>query len=482
MKNTIILAMLLYCSAIFSQQAVTKDNTKSIDVLLNNKLSTYNPIKALQLCKQAAKNGDAKAMNAIGVIYSKGLADTIDYKLALHWFTKATEYGYANAWTNLGLLYKDGLGVKQDFVKSYEYFSTGAELGLATCIYSKGYLLYKGLGCVQSYEKAVQLFKSAIKQGELGSMYMLGLCFRNGYGITQNTDSARYWLQKSSDAGYRFATDELLAKNPENTNIENKAQRAGAKNKQGLTAYKKMKHDISQNNIEGEYAGYAIKYDWSGQYVISKSTLKLTISRKDSLLTGVWLEDDSVKSELSAILLDSMVVFNNTEYSKQDHYNQKSFNNFQFRNASLQLVQLKDSMYMAGNIQLYSRTYGEPEKPMYIALSRVSDKLRNLDKSNTLAVDKEKAPIGLNIDSGNIDLQVYPNPIKNTCNVSFNLDKEGFVKIKLIDLSGRIVYDKRELIKKGKHLTVLNIALPTGTYILHLSTNDKSERTILIKQ
>jgi len=474
--------MLLCCQLIFSQQDSKNDNANNIYALLNNRLSTYNPVKALQMGKKAAENGDARAMNAIGVIYSKGLADTIDYRLALKWFKSAAEYGYANAWINLALLYKNGLGVKQDFAQAYLYFSKSAEQNSSAGIYSQGYMLYKGLGCEQNYEKAVQLFKSSTNQGNLASMYMLGLCFRNGYGIIQNTDSARYWLQTASNAGFRWAADELMAKDPENTTVINTEQQVRSENKQSSASYIKVKQDLSQSSIEGEYNGYAIKYDWSGRNIISKSTLRLLLSCKDSLITGTWIEDDSIKTDISAILLDSAVVFNNTEYSKKDHYNIKVPNKLEFRNASLQLIQLTDSVYLAGNVQLYSSTYGEPEKPIYIVLSKAPGKLSKVEKSNVFVNNKAKVPDNLNIDSGSIDLMVYPNPFKNTCSVSFNLIKDGQVIIKLVDLSGRVMYTTSELLHKGRHITKLNTELSTGSYILYLSTNDKTERTILLKQ
>ena len=119
---------------------------------------------------------------------------------------------------------------------------------------------------------------------------------------------------------------------------------------------------------------------------------------------------------------------------------------------------------------------------MYIVLAKVPGKLSNVEISDVLSSNKTKIPANLNVYSGSIDLMVYPNPFKNSCNVTFNIEKEGSVTIRLVDLSGRVIYTKRESLPKGKHNIVLNTTLTTGSYILHLVANDKVERTILIKQ
>ena len=138
----------------------------------------YDPIQAMQLYSQAAQQGNAKAMNAIGMMYSLGLGVAANNTTALMWFQKAADAGYANAWVNIGIAFKNEIGVKQDLNRAYLSFCKGAELNSPAGMYSQGYMLYKGFGCEQNYEKAVELFKKSLS-GNLGSRYLLGLCFRN---------------------------------------------------------------------------------------------------------------------------------------------------------------------------------------------------------------------------------------------------------------------------------------------------------------
>jgi hypothetical protein len=56
--------------------------------------------------REAAKQGDAVAQNALGFCYSKGKGVPQDYKLAIEWYRKAADQGHAVAQRNLKKTYK----------------------------------------------------------------------------------------------------------------------------------------------------------------------------------------------------------------------------------------------------------------------------------------------------------------------------------------------------------------------------------------
>jgi TPR repeat protein len=62
---------------------------------------------------QSAKDGDARAQFAIGVMYHKGKGIAKDYAKALEWYAKAAEQGHATAQNNLGIMYRRGEGVSK---------------------------------------------------------------------------------------------------------------------------------------------------------------------------------------------------------------------------------------------------------------------------------------------------------------------------------------------------------------------------------
>lgn len=490
MRNKFVLLLFGCCMLAFAQDPASNDKANLLRAkgMIDKRFSSYAPVEALAIYRQLADAGNAEAMNALGIIYSRGLCDSVNHTAALMWFSRAAAGGYANAWTNLGLMHKDGLGTPQDFAKAYRCFASGAEMNSPSAIYSQGYMLYKGLGCEQSYEKAVALFRKSIPMRSLGSMYLLGLCYRNGYGVSQNTDSARYWLVEASEAGYRLATDELMTKEPENTDVAassmKRAQaRPGSKHATSV-AYRKVKHQLRTNEsgIGGYYTGYAIKYDWSGKNVVGKSRISLQLAQKDNLLVGMWVEDDSVRTEVLAQLTDSALLFRNTGYERTDHFNRTTPNRFQFRNARLQLVRHADSTYLAGNLQLYSASYGEPEKPMYISLTKVL-----LPADSVLVVSEPKkaektAAAEYALATRKFDLLAYPNPFSHALQVAFSLEQEGKVRFVLSDLSGKTVYieDQHEL--SGRNTRTLHVDIPAGTYVLKLYAEGKAETAIVVKQ
>ena len=198
---------------------------------------TYDPESAIVSYTQLASLGNAEAMNALGMIYFKGIGTEANETLAIEWIEKAAHGGYSRAWYNLALLNKvnepakamkyfeksalagylnaytdwgrmplKGEGVPQNYPLAISIFKQGAEKGSAYCQYDLGYLYYKGFGCTQDYNQAIQLFEKAVQKNNARAMYMLGLCYRNGYGVTIDLEKARYWLSRSAALGSKTIT------------------------------------------------------------------------------------------------------------------------------------------------------------------------------------------------------------------------------------------------------------------------------------
>ena len=66
------------------------------------------------------------------------------------------------------------------------------------------------------------------------------------------------------------------------------------------------------------------------------------------------------------------------------------------------------------------------------------------------AKSKVNTPADLNIESDVINLLAYPNPFRNSCNIAFNLEKDGVVTIKLGRLVGQSTLPQKRAILKGK--------------------------------
>ena len=357
-----------------------------------------------------------------------------------------------SSYYKLAVQYKNGSGVPMDYKMAYENFSKAAALGDPQSIYAIGYMSYKGLGCLQDYKKASDLFYQGAIIEKDNSMYFYGLCWRNGYGVEKNEDSAKYWLNKSAALGYKQATLELKMAVGENANDSANAlvaqiNNAAIPNKTTLNKYNKVQQKLASSEvISGEYTGWLIQYDWSGEHAVSSKRIKLSLDAKDNNLSGKWKEDSNDPYEIKARLASDSVIFQNTKYNRKDHYSPDKAILYNFGNARLNLVQTKDSVFLAGNLEMFSPERGEPSKPLFIALSRKIPQVKNLV------------------------VKAYPNPFSNVLNVSFNLFESTTIEVQLITLSGKIVYrNPAGLLEAGWYTLPIQVSnINAGTYFVKL--------------
>jgi hypothetical protein len=333
-----------------------------------------------------------------------------------------TKVASISSYYKLAIQYKNGNGVPMDYKLAFENFSKAAALGDPQSIYAIEYMSYKGLGCLQDYKKAADLFyKGAIIEKD-NSMYFYGLCLRNGYGVVKNEDSAKYWLNKAAALGYKQATLELKMTVGENANDSANALVAQINNaaiplNTTLNKFNKVQQKLASSEvISGEYTGWIIQYDWSGEHAVSSKRLKLNLGARDNNLSGKWIEDVNNSIDITATLASDSVIFKNTQYRRKDHYSPDSAILYNFGKARLNLVQTKDSVFLAGNLEMFSPQRGEPSKPLFIALSRKLPPVKKLVA------------------------KVYPNPFSNVLNVSFNLLESTKIEVQLITLTGTILY------------------------------------------
>jgi len=112
-----------------------------------------------------AKNGDHRAMYALGSMYSAGHGVPQDHTEALKWFQRAAKYGRPDAEYKLGLLYLNGLGTEKDERKAINWFGRSAKKGFVNAQYRVGEMYAAGLGVQQDYIKAYAWLSIALEQG-----------------------------------------------------------------------------------------------------------------------------------------------------------------------------------------------------------------------------------------------------------------------------------------------------------------------------
>ncbi len=388
--------------------------------------------------------------------------------------TDSSTKAQINLYYQLALQYKNGKnGEAINYHKAYVYFLKAARLGDAQSIYAVAYLHYKGLGCEQDYNAAAKMFAQGAAKNQDNSLYFYGLCWRNGYGVTKNEDSAKYYLQRSADLGYKLAMMELQTPTAENSNdsaarvLIHRINNAAIPAKTVLNQFNKIQpHLPASDVIEGEYSGWLIQYDWSGNHIIASKKLQLNISAQNKSILGEWVEEGADTAKIQANIIGDQVAFERTAYARKDHYSVARPIPYDFKDAKLNIVQQGDSVYIAGNVAMFSSLRGEPAKPMFVALSRAG--LKSGDSSFWTKVQ----------------LNAYPNPFSSLLNVEFYLPHSAKVSVQLYDMNGVQRYHKEAgKLEEGHYaLPVYASNLIQGSYLLQLHYDNRFKTIKVIKQ
>jgi hypothetical protein len=482
MKKLLIIILAVNSLASMAQKPSdsTQLNLRKAKVLSNAKSPSFNPIKAFSIYSHFAQLGNAEAMNGLGNLYNLGIGTAMDENTALVWFKRSADNGFPQAWYNLAMMYKNGIGVPIDYTKAFDYYSKGAALGNPLCIYGKGYMLYKGYGCAQNYDLAAELFKKGAAFGDEGSWYMLGLCYRNGYGVATNLDSAKFWLNKAASRGDQRAKNELADVSPENLDIRDipnlqpgpssKAQPVNLK-----TGYKKLTQHLLKNDITGDYSGYVIKFDWSGKHIIGQNALQLKLTETKKSLSGEWNENGN-SIAISGIIRDTAIMFNNTSGVLADHYHKSSPLAMLFMDSKLNMFKSGDTVYLTGNLTLYSPKLKEPQRPEFIMLIRTGAQKADVRDNVSEQLSNNK------VDS--IHFVAYPNPFTTSLRLRYTLTKPALVNIMVSDLlTGKIVY-RTSVVETaaGDHDDPVIFNGQPGNYIVTLRYGQKVKSAIVFKQ
>lgn len=401
--------------------------------------------------------GNATAMNAIGLMYLKGYGTKADTIMALDWWEKAGAQGCSDAYNNIGLFYK----TEDNYLnleKAYSYFTKAAEKGNIIGAYFAGYMLYKGLGCEQNYKKAVDFFKIGAQDSYAPSLYMLGLCYRNGYGIEQNEITGKLFLQQAASQSYKQALKELEQPMPENS--RSICRTLGKKVNQSIVEYPQIKIPSSEiKQIEnGEYTGSLITYDWSGKHIISEVPLKIVLSTHGNKFIGEWYEGEKESISITGELEGNKLIFGNKTRRINSRYKNMA-QSYILQEAEIQVIELENETSILGTIQMYSVSTKEKERPMYLCVTK---KEKKADDNIVIA---------------------YPNPFTQELNFLINMQSSDKVRLFIYSTNGEPVYQyDAGIISRGKqHLTIYP-DLTKGTYIVKVFIGEKENQLTIISK
>ena len=459
-----------------NKQGVAQGDTTHVDsamLYLTGTFKKYNPQKAYQLFLQRADTGEAKAMNAVGLLYTKGLGVDTSRAMAAYWLLQAANHDYTKAWVNLGMLHKHHSTDSAGYAVACGYFANGIAANEPSAFFAQGYMLYKGLGCLQSYTNALAMFRQGIDYNRPDCMYFTGLCFKYGYGVAANADSATYYIDRAAQLGYHQANAELAANADSSSYAARGTGRQRGKYtipatalKKATTAYTKTKETKKFVNIAGMYTGTLTQYDYSGKLLIANTPLILNIAATGNKIIGQWQMGNANPISIQAAQQGNQLVFAQTNYTVHNSRTHKK-EKLQFTTALFTAVHKGDSLYLKGTLQMYNTYTHETEKPINIQLTQNTKQQTTNPQQQTQNT-----------------LSIFPNPVTNHFTIAFVLAHASPVKLQVYNPQGQPVYTTiLETLQAGKQtITIDKDFVTPGIYVVKLSASDKKETIAFVKE
>jgi TPR repeat protein len=133
-----------------------------------------------------------------------------DYSSAMELFRQAAAAGQAKAMTNIGFLYANGRGVPQNYAEAMRWYRQAADNGSVVAINNIGFLYDNGYGVARDFVEALRWYHQAADKGSAMAMTNIGTHYKNGQGLPINLAEARRWYSKAAALGDEQASGELF--------------------------------------------------------------------------------------------------------------------------------------------------------------------------------------------------------------------------------------------------------------------------------
>jgi localization factor PodJL len=162
--------------------------------------------------RQAAAEGDAKALFEVGSRYAEGRGVKEDTAAAAKWYEKSAELGFAPAEYRIGNFYEKGIGVTRDIQKAKTWYQLAAGQGNASAMHNLAVLFAMAADGVTDNESAARWFQAAADLGVKDSQFNLGILAAKGVGMKQNLEESYKWfalVAKTGDKDAAAKRDEI---------------------------------------------------------------------------------------------------------------------------------------------------------------------------------------------------------------------------------------------------------------------------------
>lgn len=164
---------------------------------------------ARKIWEKMAGDGDAQAMNNLGVLYDQGIGVDPDAGRAAHWFAQSANAGNPSGMSNYGRMLEQGRGVPANPAEAARWFDQAARKGQAEAQYNLGLLYENGRGVVKNEAAAAAWYSRAASQNQRDALARLGHFYRIGRSVQQNNERASLLLYAAAMEGSEPAIEEL---------------------------------------------------------------------------------------------------------------------------------------------------------------------------------------------------------------------------------------------------------------------------------
>jgi TPR repeat protein len=138
-----------------------------------------NPVRAVQLLRRAAEQGDVTGQGALGYAYDVGQGVRRDTRLALRWYRSASRQGSTVAMANIATVYRD----QGKLALAHRWLLRAVAAGDGDAMVAAGYGLLHGIGVGRNIVKGRLLLRRAVRSryisayGREEALYLLAVSF-----------------------------------------------------------------------------------------------------------------------------------------------------------------------------------------------------------------------------------------------------------------------------------------------------------------
>ena len=157
--------------------------------------------------RQAAANGEPKALFEVGRRYATGIEGAPDLKEAVKWYQLSAKAKYAPAQYGLGNFYEKGHGVSSDPKAAASWYKMAADQGNALAMHNLAVINAMGvLDGGADMKTASNWFRKAADYGVKDSQVNLGIVYAKALGVEADLGEAYKWFAIAAKAGDKDAS------------------------------------------------------------------------------------------------------------------------------------------------------------------------------------------------------------------------------------------------------------------------------------